>query len=582
MLKAIATPSYGSVIGAPKGYAGYMVAIGDSIIGNAISNGGTAPAYQTYLHQRGFLNIFQSLYNNPFEMPVRYQGATLAYGANAGIGGEFTRQGLARLQSDVLVQNPSDVWWNFGTNDVKNDYTAANVFANTIAAYHACMKSGVRRFWCPGVFPRNNDGGVAFSAGQEAIRLAYNLLLAQFEAANSGSFIYINPDPAMMDPATGLLYSDYSYDGLHPNSRGAYAFALSAIGLKYESLGGRFIPKAITPDYNASTNPYGNLFANGAFDGATGTATSRASGTLPTSWNSSFTAGTTATAVWSIVSEANASDTIVNKAKSVLTSDGLSADTETLQLKPATTDTTTGVVAGGWYETEIEIDVEALSGNEILRSFYLSMTDQTTGGERVRVFSSRYTSGGTKDKFFTDAAETFIIKTPPIYVKGTTGIRVSLNVDIDGTVSGTRTILVSSPILRAVPPPFIRYEDSSRIHRLFVIRDADMQSTSDRIFEKTFRGTNYIITNVLAVRKSGGTSVACAGGIYTASGKGGTALVANTQDWVSLTGAGKAVKATLASAANTDTQSAVPYFSLTTGSTAAATADIFIYGFVIE
>jgi hypothetical protein len=117
---------------------------------------------------------------------------------------------------------------------------------------------------------------------------------------------------------------------------------------------------------------------------------------------------------------------------------------------------------------------------------------------------------------------------------------------------------------------------------LFVLRAADMQSTSDQAFTRVFNGTNYLVSHVWAKRASGGTTVVCAGGIYTAASKGGAALIAAAQSWVNLSGALKSVQATLAAIIGTDVQSATPILSLTTGSTAAATADLFIYGIPVE
>lgn len=117
---------------------------------------------------------------------------------------------------------------------------------------------------------------------------------------------------------------------------------------------------------------------------------------------------------------------------------------------------------------------------------------------------------------------------------------------------------------------------------LFVLRGANMQSTADQTFTRVFSGVNYKITNVLARRVSGGASVACAGGIYTAAAKAGTALIAAVQSWVALTGASKIVEATLPAVLGTDVQTDTPILSLTTGSTAAATADIYIYGLVLD
>lgn len=117
---------------------------------------------------------------------------------------------------------------------------------------------------------------------------------------------------------------------------------------------------------------------------------------------------------------------------------------------------------------------------------------------------------------------------------------------------------------------------------LFTLAGVNMAVADvDNTFTKLFGGTTYVITSVIAQRASGGTSVACAGGIYTAAAKGGTPLIATVQSWVALTGAGKIVVATNAAVLATDSQTATPILNLTTGSTAAATANLFIYGVVL-
>jgi hypothetical protein len=118
---------------------------------------------------------------------------------------------------------------------------------------------------------------------------------------------------------------------------------------------------------------------------------------------------------------------------------------------------------------------------------------------------------------------------------------------------------------------------------LFVGRGLDFQLTTDQALTKQFAGTNYVITKILAIRKTGGATVACAGGIYTAAAKGGSALVAATQSWIGLSGAGKITDATLGALLATDAQSASPlYLSLTTGSTAAVTGDVLVFGVVAD
>lgn len=116
---------------------------------------------------------------------------------------------------------------------------------------------------------------------------------------------------------------------------------------------------------------------------------------------------------------------------------------------------------------------------------------------------------------------------------------------------------------------------------LFVLRSADMHITTDQAFTKVFGGTNYVVTNVVAARKTGACSVSCLGGLYTAASKAGDALVAATQAWTTLA-AGITVNAVLAAIAGTAIESATPYLALSTGSTAACTADIFIFGVCID
>lgn len=117
---------------------------------------------------------------------------------------------------------------------------------------------------------------------------------------------------------------------------------------------------------------------------------------------------------------------------------------------------------------------------------------------------------------------------------------------------------------------------------LFIGRGLNFQLTTDQTLTKRFQGTNYRITDIIAVRRSGAASGACVGGIYTAASKGGTAIVAATQSWLTLA-ANVNVTATLAAANNTTLLSAnTLYLSLTTGSTGAVTADVFVFGYIID
>lgn len=116
---------------------------------------------------------------------------------------------------------------------------------------------------------------------------------------------------------------------------------------------------------------------------------------------------------------------------------------------------------------------------------------------------------------------------------------------------------------------------------LFILRNADMTLTTDQAFSKQGTFTNYVVTNILAIRKSGAFGVTCAGGIYSAAAKGGDAILAAAQSWAGLTGAATCVAATLANLIG-KVESTVPALSLTSGNTGALTADIFVLGSVVD
>jgi hypothetical protein len=112
---------------------------------------------------------------------------------------------------------------------------------------------------------------------------------------------------------------------------------------------------------------------------------------------------------------------------------------------------------------------------------------------------------------------------------------------------------------------------------LFVLRSANLQVTTDQQFQKIFGGSAYQVSQIIARQRTGAASVLCAGGIYDAASKGGNIIAAAAQSWVTLA-SGIIVTVPVASLLQTTLLSATPYFSLTTASTAACTADVYIFG----
>ena len=114
-----------------------------------------------------------------------------------------------------------------------------------------------------------------------------------------------------------------------------------------------------------------------------------------------------------------------------------------------------------------------------------------------------------------------------------------------------------------------------------VIRGANFQLTSDQAMTRVFSGTSYTVTAVIARQRTGGASVACVGGIYDAAAKGGNAICAAAQSWVTLA-SGVIVSVGVANLLQTAIFTTTPILSLTTGSTAAVTGDVLVFGIDIS
>jgi hypothetical protein len=108
------------------------------------------------------------------------------------------------------------------------------------------------------------------------------------------------------------------------------------------------------------------------------------------------------------------------------------------------------------------------------------------------------------------------------------------------------------------------------------LKGANLNVTTDQAIDVQLGGTKYYITRIL-ITNATTTPTSAVGGFYTASSKGGSAIVASSQAYSSLSTVSKVLSATLAI---TDTSFSVStiYLSLTTGAGVACTADIYIYG----
>jgi hypothetical protein len=131
-------------------------------------------------------------------------------------------------------------------------------------------------------------------------------------------------------------------------------------------------------------------------------------------------------------------------------------------------------------------------------------------------------------------------------------------------------------------PKHVFLEDTRLVGKLI---GANMNVTTDQLIPITaiaeFPSDKYIVEYIVVTNASLSLTTA-AGGFYTAASKSG-AIVAAGQVYSALTAATKFIKATLTGTALTDLQAGTDlYFSLTTGQGAAATADIYVFGRLLQ
>jgi len=112
------------------------------------------------------------------------------------------------------------------------------------------------------------------------------------------------------------------------------------------------------------------------------------------------------------------------------------------------------------------------------------------------------------------------------------------------------------------------------------LKAANMNTTADQAIPISFPSSTYEIT-VIEISNASVSLTTAAGGFYQAASKAGTAIVANTQAYSTLTAAAtNAAGSTMAATLNLATAAfnlRTIYLSLTTSQGAAATADIRIF-----
>jgi len=217
----------------------------------------------------GFTGAFEALSGMPFgERSMVY--AISGIKASNVVG--FRRQWQS-VYSDITHIH-------LGTNDIA---TMADVpqFMSDIAAIIAARMAIGSRVVVGLLVPGSYGTAARRDAQQDAsLRLVALSRVMGFETWDAWSYL-ADPNGADGAPRSTMFQSD----GLHTTGLGAVVAAKRAVVPAMA----RYVPKRVARPhpgvaYNASTAPRGNLLTNGAFTGTSGTISTRASGTLGTSW----------------------------------------------------------------------------------------------------------------------------------------------------------------------------------------------------------------------------------------------------------------------------------------------------------
>jgi hypothetical protein len=120
------------------------------------------------------------------------------------------------------------------------------------------------------------------------------------------------------------------------------------------------------------------------------------------------------------------------------------------------------------------------------------------------------------------------------------------------------------------------------------LRGANFNTTADQPIAIPQTVTAFQLTGIIITNSNVSPNLTAQGGFYPAASKGGSAIVAAAQSYISLTSANSLLSATLTSFANTTRFSSATlgtigglmqvWFSLTTAQGATASADIYLTG----
>lgn len=236
----------------------------------------------------GVANTLSYYDNGYFGWALAFLGIHANAVYNGGVGGEETNQFSDQLDA-AIAAGSEVIFYLGGTNNDDSVDMIRLAFADYQSAYQACRSKGVF-FFALTPTPNNSD------TAEKALRYRSlaSMIMASF--ANKPDSHAADTQASVYDFSANNWKNNYSYDGVHPGSLGAYYMGKAI----YNATVAR-MPKPKNPilassndDVVATDAGANQILANPMLTGTSGAKSTGCSGNVASSWSAVCTGGCTA------------------------------------------------------------------------------------------------------------------------------------------------------------------------------------------------------------------------------------------------------------------------------------------------
>lgn len=380
-------------------------------------------------------------------------------GLNFGVSGQFFADIEARLSDIIPAIDTFDIIFvDVGTNDIspqtKEDIQAARErvcefflgYGKTVILLPILAREITS--WTSGSSNRKKANWIN-NKSRDYVRGIQNMYLFDWNK------VWVD-----MTNGDGEPFANYSYDGIHISTAGAFAIG-KAVAEFIELLIPEPQVRVFSPDdlYDVTDNPLGNFQTNPFLSGIAGTTVFGATGVVADGYKVENADAGTSTVVCS--KENRLSDapddfqsiSVDNRGEyQVLTFTPNGVANELFYFRTNTADIAHTYATDTWVQASCEIDCDPKGDG--LAGVTLYLQDNGTNGIRSYCLQE-FDNGGT-DEDLPDKNWTGLLVTPPIkVVAGSTTLKWRVEIRLKGTASGSPVVKIGSVETRAIDSPEI-------------------------------------------------------------------------------------------------------------------------------